>query len=194
MSRHHPVGATVLAAVLLAAGTGIAGCAASSHASSRPQAAPAPVAAPLAAGVAEPGASWATVQTGGPSVGGRFWQLLTQDQATGKWRLATPPGVADNGGLAVTRAPDGTLAVGFMPGQLLKFSPLATSTDGGAHWAQGLLPAGLVHEPDSLAALSDGRLIAVTPNAVEESGAGAKNWTTLVTLRALAVTADGRRC
>jgi hypothetical protein len=198
MTRHHPVGLLVrrvaLAAVLLAAATGIAGCAASSRAVSRSPAPPGPVAAPLASGTTESGVSWATLRTGGPSVGGRFWQLLTQDRATGKWRLVTPPGVADNAGLTVTRASDGTMTAGFVPGQLLKFSPLATSTDDGAHWAQGLLPAGLVPDPDSLAALPDGRLVAVTPASVEESGAGVENWTTLITLRALAATTDGRRC
>ncbi|HEX9624711.1 MAG TPA: hypothetical protein VF979_10060 [Streptosporangiaceae bacterium] len=190
MTRPHLIGAIALAGVVLA----VAGCAASSPASSRSPQAVGPVTVPLAAGVMQPGASWATVQTGGPSVGGRFWQLLTEDQATGKWRLVTPPGVADNAGLAVTRAPDGTMTVGFVPGQLLKFSPLATTTDDGAHWAQALLPAGLVHDPDSLAALPDGGLVAVTTTAVEKSAAGAKNWAPLVTLRTLAATPDGRRC
>jgi hypothetical protein len=197
MTRHHPVGssvrAVVLAAVLLAV-AGIAGCGGSPRAVSRSPEPARPLAVPLAAGGTAPGVSWATVRTGGPSVGGRFWQLLTLDQATGKWRLATPPGVADNAGLAVTSASDGTLMAGFIPSQLLTFSPLATSTDDGAHWAQGLLPAGLVPEPDSLAALPDGRLVAVTRTAVEESRAGGKNWATLVTLRTLAATQDGRRC
>jgi hypothetical protein len=30
-----------------------------------------------------------------------FWQLFVRPAATGKWRLATPPGVASNGGLVV---------------------------------------------------------------------------------------------
>ena len=193
MIRHSPVCAAALAGLLLAVAA-VAGCGGSSRASSRsPQVAPA-ISAPLSAGVAEQGVSWATVPTGGPSVGGRFWQLLTEDQATGKWLLATPPGVADNAGLAVTRAPDGTMTAGFVPSQLLKFSPLATSTDGGEHWAQALLPAGLVHDPDSLAARPDGRLLAVTTTAVEESAAGTETWTPLVTLRALAATPDGRSC
>ncbi|HET7017942.1 MAG TPA: hypothetical protein VFI65_28735, partial [Streptosporangiaceae bacterium] len=194
MTRHRPVRAAALIGIVLAI-TAIAGCAGSSRTSSRPaKAAGAVAVVPLSAGFAERGVSWATVQTGGPGAGNRFWQLLTEDQATGKWRLVTPPGVADNAGLAVTRAPDGTMIAGFVPSQLLKFSPLATSADDGAHWAQGLLPAGLVPDPDSLAALPGGRLVAVTPTVVEESGAGTRNWTTLVTLRALAATPDGRRC
>ncbi|HEY3905636.1 MAG TPA: hypothetical protein VGM14_17140 [Streptosporangiaceae bacterium] len=205
MTRHRQDGPSVRAvampAVMLAVAVGLAtgGCTASPRVVSRSAEAAAPVAVPLAAGAFVPGASWATVRTGGPSVGGRFWQLLAQDRATGKWRLVTPPGVADNAGLAVTSAPDGTMTAGFVPGQLLKFSPLARSTDDGAHWAQGLLPAGLAADPDSLAALPDGRLVAVTPTEVEESAAGvaitaAKNWASLVTLRALAATPGGRRC
>jgi hypothetical protein len=193
MIRHRPAGVASLAGIVVAA-VAIAGCGGSSHAGARAQRVPRPVAVPLAAAVAEPGISWATVQTGAPSAGGRFWQLLTEDQATGKWRLATPPGVADNAGLAVTRAPDGTMTAGFVPGDLLRFSPLATSSDNGGHWTQGLLPAGLAPDPDSLAALPDGRLVAVTTTAVEESTAGGKSWTPLVTLRALAATPDGRGC
>jgi len=194
MTRHRPFRAAALIGIVLAV-TAVAGCTGSSRSSARSLKSAGPVAVPpLAAGVAEGGVSWATVQTGGPGVGGRFWQLLTEDQATGKWRLATPPGVADNAGLAVARAPDGTMTAGFVPGQLLKFSPLATSTDDGAHWAQALLPAGLAPDPDSLAALPDGRLVAVTTTAVEESAAGAKNWKPLVTLRALAATPYGRSC
>jgi hypothetical protein len=149
---------------------------------------------PQALGVSVPGLSWAIVRTGGPSVGGLFWQLLVQDRPGGPWRLATPPGVADNGGLAVTRATDGTMTAGFVPSQLLRFSPLAVTGDAGAHWSQGLLPAGLIAGPDSLAAVPGGRLVAVTSKSVEESAAGATGWRSLVTRGALAGTAAGRRC
>lgn len=193
MLRHCRVRAAVLVGIVLAAAAA-AGCAGPSRASSPPPRVTTPALMPLSVGVAENGVSWATVQTGGPSVGGRFWQLLAEDQATGTWRVVTPPGVADNAGLVVTRATDGTITTGFVPSDLLKFSPLAMSTDGGAHWAQALLPAGLAPEADGLAALPDGRLLAVTTAGVEESAAGAKSWTPLVTLRTLASTPAGRRC
>jgi hypothetical protein len=149
---------------------------------------------PLAAGMSVPGLSWATVRTGGASVGGKFWQLLVQDRAGGRWRLATPPGVADNGGLAVARAAGGTLTAGFVPSQLLRFTPLAMSSDAGAHWSQGLLPAALAGDPGSLAAVPGGRVIAVTTEAVLESASGAVGWKSLTSFRALVATRAGRRC
>jgi hypothetical protein len=102
--------------------------------------------------------------------------------------------VADNGGLAVARADAGTITVGFVPSQLLKFTPLAMSSDSGAHWSQGLLPAALAGAPDSLAAPSGNRLVAITAKSVLESSSGATGWTTLIRLSALAATRAGRRC
>jgi hypothetical protein len=171
----------------------LAGCAARSDAH-QVAAGAAPAAIPLAVGSAGPGLRWALVRTGGPQVGGRYWQLLVQAAGTGKWRLATPPGVADNAGLAVATASAAAMTVGFIPSQLLSFSPLAISADGGAHWTQGLLPAGLVGDPGALANMPDGQLIAVTAKGAEESAAGASGWAPLETLRALAATTAGRQC
>ena len=184
---------TSIAAGLLLGVAALTGC--TTHSAASPASSggePPPI--PLAAGVSMPGLSWATVRTGGPSVGGKFWQLLVQDRAGGQWRLATPPGVADNGGLAVTRADAGTVTVGFVPSQLLKFTPLAVTSDAGAHWSQGLLSAALADAPDSLAAAPDGRLVAITTKSVLESSTGTTGWTTLVTLTALAATQAGRHC
>jgi hypothetical protein len=171
----------------------LAGCAARSEAH-QVAAGAAPAAIPLAVGSAGPGLRWAMVRTGGPQVGGRYWQLLVQAAGTGKWRLVTPPGVADNAGLAVATASATAMTVGFIPSQLLRFSPLAITTDGGTHWTQGLLPAGLVGDPGALASMPDGQLIAVTAKGAEESAAGASGWAPLETLRALAATTAGRQC
>ncbi|HUD39245.1 MAG TPA: hypothetical protein VMR14_20270 [Streptosporangiaceae bacterium] len=190
-------GSAVLATSIMAAAAltvaMLAGCAAGSDAS-QAAAGPAGPAIPLGAGSAGPGLRWAMVRTGGPQVGGRYWQLLVQDQATGKWRLVTPPGVADNAGLAVATASAAAMTVGFIPSQLLRFSPLAITTDGGGHWTPGLLPAGLVGDPGALATMPNGRLIAVTAKGAEESAAGASGWVPLETLRALAATTAGRSC
>ena len=140
------------------------------------------------------GASWAVVRTGGSSAGGRFWQLLVRPAGSSRWRLVTPPGVADNAGLVVAGASDGTLTVAFVPGQQLRFTPLATSADDGAHWSQGLLPAGLLAAPSALAALPGGRLLAITARGAEESRPTGTGWTSLITLHALAATPAGRSC
>jgi hypothetical protein len=185
---------TSVAAGLMLGAAALTGCATHSAANTpHPGGEPPPI--PLAAGMSVPGLSWATVRTGGPSVGGNFWQLLVQDRTGGRWRLATPPGVADNAGLAVTRADDGTITVGFVPSQLLRFTPLAVTSDAGARWSQGLLSAALVDGPDSLTAVpGGGRLVAITTKSVRESSSGTTGWASLATVRALAATQAGRRC
>jgi hypothetical protein len=124
----------------------------------------------------------------------RFWQLLIRTAGSGRWRLVTPPGVADNGGLAMAGTPDGTLTAGFVPSQLLTFTPLAMSRDGGASWSQGLLFARLAPEPGALAALPGGRLLAITARSAELSSPDARSWTSLITVRALAASPAGRAC
>jgi hypothetical protein len=196
--RRPPLAVTVCSAAVCAVAVGLAGalagCGARTAARSSP-ATPAPP-PPIALSTANSavGTSWAVVRTGGPSVGGRFWQLLIRPAGTGTWRLVTPPGVADNSGLVVAGASDGTLTVGFVPGRQLRFTPLATTHDDGAHWTGGLLPAGLVAAPSALAALPGGHLLAITATGAEESGRGGSGWTSLVTLRALAATPAGRSC
>ena len=149
---------------------------------------------PVTTAVTTSGASWAVVRTGGRPAGGTFWQLLVRPAHAAGWRLVTPPGVADNAGLVLAPGAGGAMTVGFVPSALLRFTPLATTTDDGAHWSQGLLPARLAALPGALAALPGGRLLAITASGALESGAGGTHWKALVTLRALAASAAGRAC
>jgi hypothetical protein len=49
------------------------------------------------------GAAWAVLEVGGSRAEhNNYWQLLVRPAAGQAWRLATPPGVADNGGLVAT--------------------------------------------------------------------------------------------
>jgi hypothetical protein len=114
--------------------------------------------------------------------------------------------VADNGGLvaAAPTSPAATgkaggasvagLVAGFVPSQDLTFSPLASSRDGGRHWAPGLLPTGLAAAASALAAGPDGRLIALTGSGVQLSGPGGTGWSPLVSTKALAASPAGRSC
>lgn len=171
----------------------------------------------LATSAASPaGTSWAVVQMGGPSAQQEnFWQLFVRPAGAARWKLATPAGVASNGGLVVSSAGGtgtggsgtggsgtggassaGTSVAGFRPSQDLTFSPLAASTDDGAGWSQGtLVSPGLADVPDALAAGPGGRLIALTDGGGAELGTrlGAA-WTKLTTQKALALTAAGRSC
>ncbi len=186
--------AIAIAATVAAVLAGCSGRSAGGHGPVTAEAAKLAVAVPVATSMSTAGLSWAVVPTGGPSVGGTVWQLLVRDTAGGSWRLATPPGVADNGGLVVAGADSGAMTVGFVPNQLLRFTPLAITADGGVHWTQGLLPSGLAAAPSALAPLSGDRLLAITTRGVQESGTGGSRWTTVVTLRTLASTAAGRAC
>jgi hypothetical protein len=189
MARRQPLG---IAAAALVAACGLAACASGHGGTPGPE--PAAPVLPIATSMVTPGATWAIVRTGGPGAGGRFWQLLVRPAGSSTWKLATPPGVADNGGLVVAGTGGDGMTAGFVPSQLLRFTPLASTADDGGHWSQGLLPAGLTAGADALAALPGGRLVAVSAKGALESGQGGAGWTTIATVRSLAATAAGRAC
>ena len=93
MSRRPMLAFLLLAGTALAAGCGSA---------SRP-APPGPAQPPsLATSLVTASGTWAVAVMGGSAAEhNNFWQLFVRPTATGKWRLATPPGVASNGGLVV---------------------------------------------------------------------------------------------
>ncbi len=169
---------------------------------SKPAAGPAAATAgavrpPLVTSLTVPGGpSWAVVEMGGSSAEhNNFWQLVTRSGAAAKWTLATPPGVADNGGLVAASLGGTALVAGFNPSQDLKFSPLATTRDGGARWTPGLLPAGLADVPSALAAGPAGKLIALTGSGEAElSAPGGAGWRRLASRKSLAATSAGRAC
>jgi hypothetical protein len=178
-----------------------AGLAAGCGTQHAPGAAPAPPApsAPLATSLVTGQGSYAVTLMGGPNGSqGGFWQLFVRPAGSARWSLATPEGVADNGGL-VAASGGSSLVVGFRPSQNLAFSPLATSTDSGRHWAPGLLDAPLAGSPDALAVAPSGALLAVLADgsvqtAPTATAAAAGHWARLTTLSALAATAAGRAC
>src|SRR4029077_12557152 len=170
--------------------------------SASPTTGPHPAAAdqvtPLATSMISPdGTSWAIVDMGGLATQHQnFWQLFTRPVASPTWRLATPLGVADNGGLVVAATGANSMVTGFRPSQDLTFSPLASTADGGTNWSPGgPLPGGLADAPDALAAGPTGQLVAVTSTgeALLRTGPQA-GWTRLTTLRQLAATAAGHSC
>lgn len=174
-----------------------AGCGSTVAGAGRPAAARAQARLPLAASLTVPGAaSWAVVEMGGSSSKfENFWQLVARRAGTARWTLATPPGVADNGGLVAASLGGAALVTGVNPSQDLQFSPLATTRDGGAHWSPGLLPAGLASLPSALAAGPGGRLLAITDRGLAEMSApGGASWARLTSLASLAATAAGRSC
>ncbi len=159
---------------------------------------PAPAVTPsLATSQAIAGETWAVVVMGGSSAAHNdFWQLFTRPADAARWTLATPPGVADNGGLAVAGVGTRSLVTAFRPSQDLTFSPLSASQDDGAHWSQsGLLAAGLADVPNAFAGAPGGGLVALTSHGDAEIAARAGAvWSSLATERSVAASAAGRAC
>ena len=181
------------AAALLGGTALLAGCAsAASHSSSAP---PAAAAAPLATSMTVTGAgTWAIVAMGGSSANqNNFWELFARPAGSTQWELATPPGVADNGGL-VASGGDGSLTVAFRPSQGLTFSPLASTSDNGKTWGAGLLDAAVAAVPDALAAGRGHTLALLDNGTIEQASAAAANWTRLATPDDIATSPAGRQC
>ena len=183
MNRPALLTSLLLAAAMLAAGCG--------SAASQGAALASPAAPPsLATSLATATGTWAVTVMGGSAAShNNFWQLFVRPAGTSTWRLATPPGVASNGGLVLTGLASGSVLAGFRPSQDLAYSPLATTKDNGKAWSPGLLDAGLADVPGALAAdPASGRLLALlTDGTTDISGQGGTRWIRLVTRQALAI-------
>jgi hypothetical protein len=181
---------------LLLAGTMLAvGCGSAAHQSGGPSG---PVQPPsLSTSLVTTTGTWAVAVMGGSAAEhNNFWQLFVRPAATGKWRLATPPGVASNGGLVVASPGGPSVVAGFRPSQDLSFSPLATTHDNGTAWTPSLLDAALANVPDALAAAPGGAhlLALLASGGAELSGPGGTGWARLATRQTLAASAAGRQC
>lgn len=161
-----------LAAAAAAAAVLLAGCA--TIASGQPPIVPGPpiTPSPLATSLTTARETWALLPI---SADPPFWQVFARPAATARWRLVTPPGVADNGGLVAAGA-GGRLTVAVRPSQALTFSPLASSADGGARWSPGLLDANVAPLPGALA--MSGRFLAalLSDGGVQLSTDGGAHW------------------
>ena len=193
MSRPRRLAAT---AVLLPAVMLAAGCAGAPAAPAR--ATPAAPPSPSLTTSLDPAAgTWAAVVMGGSAAqDNNFWQLFIRPAGGTRWKLVTPPGTADNGGLVLAGGGP-VLVTGFRPSQDLTFSPLIQTSDGGQAWSSlNPLDAALASAPDALAAKpGSGQLLALLAGGtVQEAAPGNATWTALASQQALAATPAGRRC
>jgi hypothetical protein len=149
--------------------------------------APSPSPVPLGASTTTPTGSSVVLAMGHlDSPSNTFWEAFLEPTDSASWGLHTPPGVASNGGLVVGSSPSGPLTVGFLVSADLKFSPVAESTDGGAHWSPGELPSPLASAPDALAVEPTGETMAVVAGQrVLQTTGDLSAWTTLTSQRAL---------
>jgi len=192
--RARPAAALALAAAAL-----LAGCGSAAPATSGPAAEAPPAGAPfLATSLATASGTWAVVVMGGSAAtNDNFWQLFMRRAGSSTWKLVTPPGTADNGGLVLADGGAQSLITGFRPSQYLSYTPLILTRDGGQAWSSAdPLDGALADAPDALAAApGNGTLLALlTDGTAELAAPGYTSWTTLATQRSLAATAAGRRC
>jgi hypothetical protein len=174
----------------------LAGCAAA-PATPPPATQAAPPASSLNTSLDTTAGTWAAVVLGGSAAqDNNFWQLFIRPARSTRWKLVTPPGTADNGGLVLAGGGQ-ALVTGFRPSQDLTYTPLIQTSDGGQAWsALNPLDAALASTPDALAVTSGGRqlLALLDGGPAEEAAAGATTWSTLASQQALAATSAGRRC
>jgi hypothetical protein len=142
--------------------------------------------------------TWATVVMGGPAAQhNNFWQLFIRPAGSTSWKLVTPPGTADNGGLVLAPGAGQALTSAFRPSQHLTFTPLIRTGDAGASWSSlSPLDADLAGTADPLATDSaSGTVLALTSSGdAEQTANGGVSWTTLARARTLAASPAGRRC
>jgi hypothetical protein len=192
MSRRARAAVATAAAALAVTAAGCASVPSQARSRATPPSPPS-----LATTLVTAGGTWAVTELGGSaSRHNNFWQLFLRPARSTTWRLATPPGVASNGGLVMAGLGGPSLIAGFRPSQLLKFTPLATTRDNGSTWSPGVLAAGLADVPDALAAApGSGRLLALLAGGrIDQARPGATAWTPLTSEHALAAAPASRRC
>jgi hypothetical protein len=187
-----------LAAALLGAGALAAGCGSVPVPAHHAAASASVPAASMNTSLASGAGTWATVVMGGSAATyNNFWQVFVQPADASPWKLVTPPGTADNGGLVLAAGTGQALITAFRPSQLLTFTPLSETDNSGQAWsAISPLDAAIAATPAAMA-LQPGadRLIALTSTGVaEETSAGSAAWHVLGSAQKLAATAAARRC
>ena len=183
--------AVLLPAVMLAAGC------AGAPATSAPATPAAPTSPSLNTSLDTAAGTWAAVVMGGSAAqDNNFWQLFIRPAGSTRWKLVTPPGTADNGGLVLAGGGQ-ALITGFRPSQNLTYTPLIQTSDGGQAWSSlNPLDAALARAPDALAVKpGSGQLLALLDGGpAEQAAPGSTTWSTLASPASLAATPAGRRC
>jgi hypothetical protein len=151
----------------------------------------------MATSLADPSGTWAVAEMGGSAAQhNNFWELFVRPARSRNWKLVTPEGAADNGGLVIANFGSGSLAAAVGPSQYLTFSPLSVTGDQGASWEQASpLGLGLASVPGALAGSPGGQLLALTPGGQAELAANSgSSWSALTSARSLAASPPGRAC
>jgi hypothetical protein len=191
----------VLITVSALAAAALAACSGGGSATQTSASAAAPsLPTPLARSLQSAAGTWATVPMGHLDQPlNTFWQLFFRPAGGASWsNQVQATATATNGGLILADDHGGAVIVGVRPTDLLTYSPLISTADGGRSWSTGLVSEGLLARPDSLAANSPSQALALANGRggaeVLASADGLSGWRTASTARALAATAAGRTC
>jgi hypothetical protein len=182
------------AGVMLAATGAVAGCGSSgsSSASAPGTGGVAPAKVSMATSIATSEDNWAVVPM---SADPAFWEVFARTANSGTWRLVTPPGVADNGGLVASAGGAESLTVAVLPTQDLVFSPLAQTADGGASWsAGGPVNAAVAASPGAFAANGSHLAALLSDGTIEASPDAGATWSTLAKPSAIAASPAAKGC
>jgi hypothetical protein len=182
----------VAGALAFTGSLGLAACGSGSTAAPASGAAGTPTAVSMATSIAAGGDTWAVVPM---SADPAFWEVFARAGNSGSWKLVTPPGVADNGGLVAAAGAAKSLTVAVRPSQDLVFSPLAQTADGGVSWSSGgPIDAAVAASPDAFAA-DGGHLAALlSDGTVETSSDAGASWSALAKPGAIAASPAGQGC
>jgi hypothetical protein len=183
------VAAIASTAVLAACGSSSSSSSPSSSAGSAASSDPA---VSLATSLSTTKDSWAIVPM---SSNPGFWEVFVRPAKSATWRLVTPPGIADNGGLVAATDTESGLTVAVRPSQDLDFTPVASTADAGASWStDGPISAGVASSPGALA-VSGRQLAAVLGNGtIEASSDAGDTWRTLAKPGTIAASPAGQKC
>ena len=178
-------------AVLLSAVIIATGCA-SAPATPAPATQAAPPSPSLNTSLDTTAGTWAAVVMGGSAAQyNNFWQLFIRPAGSTRWKLVTPPGTADNGGLVLAGSSGQALVTGFRPSQDLTYSPLIQTSNAGQAWSSlNPLDAALASVPDALAVNpGSGEMLALLDGVgAEQAAPGSATWSTLASPATLAAT------
>jgi len=177
---------------LLAGALGLTACSGTSSGTSAQSAGDGTAAVSMATSISTAQDSWAVVPMASDPA---FWQVFVRSANSGSWRLVTPPGIADNGGLVASASGPSSLSVVVRANQDLAFSPLTATANAGASWSTGgLIDASVAASPDALAA-SGGKLVALLGNGtVETSSDAGTSWSVIAKPGAIAASPAGKGC
>ena len=124
-----------------------------------------------------------------------YWEVFARAGNSGSWKLVTPPGVADNGGLVASAGGASSLTIAVRPSQALVFSPLAQTTNGGASWSTGgPIDAAVAASPDAFAADGSHLAALLGDGTIETSSDAGTAWSTLAKPGAIAASPTAKGC